>query len=102
MACASTGCVCVVARRPPAPPPWAHCSSDGAVIAFVRRCGEVAEKELMSSSRLNGQRWCCGTSRPSPLPTRLLFPWLSPSALVNPLAAQLRLVVTVVEEEWQI
>jgi hypothetical protein len=72
------------------------------VIVYVYRCGEVAEAVLMSSLRLDGQRWRCGASGPSPPPpVRLLFPWLSPSALVAPLAARSRFVVTVVEEDWQ-
>ena len=89
--------------RPTAPPPCARCSPGGAVIVYVRRCGEVAEAVLMSSSRLDGQRWHCGASGPSttPPPPRLSFPWLFPSALVVPLAARSRLVVNVSEEEWQ-
>ena len=47
------------------------------MIAYVRRCGEVAEAVSMSSSPRAG------------------------AALVVPLAARSRSVVTVAEEEWQ-
>jgi hypothetical protein len=80
MARPSTGGVSrVAAQAPRPPPPCAFRSPGGAVIAYVRRRWEVAEAVSMSSSRLDGQRWRCGTGGPSPPPPNVL---VVPAAIV--------------------
>ena len=65
-------------------------------------CGEVAEVVSMSSLRLNGQRWRCGVSSPSPpSPLRARHsPVFPPLHLLFPLGPD-HFFVPVAEDEWQ-
>ena len=90
---------------PPLSPPCACRSPGGAVIMYVCHRWEVAEAVLMSSSRLDEQRWRCGAGSPSPPPRALAVPLAlilrSIATNTGSMARMWRLVAAVAKEEWQ-
>ena len=103
MARMSMGCVCVVARAAPRPPPplcslfpW-WCRDHICLPPWGSSRGSVDALLAPRRAALALRR-----GRPlTPLPMRMSFPWLAPSALVISLTPQSCSVVTAVEEEWQ-